>query len=91
MIYHIFKFRICGKWYRDSVVYSDQQFSSIMDRLDWQLLYNTQVFHYGLPDKNHYELTNQVLLAYPVLSLDITVSILRNFFQCQYARQILSN
>lgn len=40
MVYHIFEYRIGGVWYRDSSVYSDQQFSRIMDRLAWNLPYN---------------------------------------------------
>lgn len=71
MVYHIFEYRIGGVWYRDSSVYSDQQFSRIMDRLAWNLPYNVNVFHYGAPGPNFYALTNRVLLGRPVLSLDI--------------------
>lgn len=71
MIYHIFMFRINGRWYRDSDTYSDQEFSRIMDRLKWKLPYNIEVFHYGLPDSHCCTLTNRVVLERPILSLDI--------------------
>lgn len=71
MVYHIFEYWVCGKWYRDSSAYSDQQFSRIMDRLSWKLPYNIQVFHYGVPGPSSCTLTNRVLLERPVLSLNI--------------------
>lgn len=71
MVYHIFEYWICGKWYRDSFTYSDQQFSHIMDKLAWKLPYNIQVFHYGIPGPDPYTLNDRVLLERPVLSLDI--------------------
>lgn len=71
MIYHIFKYQIRGQWYRDSVTYSEQQFSSIMERLAWKLPYNVQAFHYGAPGSGFYALDNKIMLKYPILSLDI--------------------
>lgn len=50
MIYHIFNYRIQGKWYRDSATYSEAQFERIMEALDWKLPVHMQIYHYGSPE-----------------------------------------
>ena len=70
MIYHIFNYRIQGKWYRDSATYSEAQFERIMEALDWKLPVHMQIYHYGSPDRKYYDLTNAIVVKRPVLSLD---------------------
>lgn len=70
MIYHIFNYQIQGNWYRDSAAYSEAQFDQIMDALNWKLPFHMQIYHYGSPDRKHYDLTNAIVLKRPVLSLD---------------------
>lgn len=70
MIYHIFNYRIQGVWYRDSYTYSDAQFDAIMERLDWKLPVNMQVYHYGSPGPIQHKMDNAVVLGRPVLSLN---------------------
>lgn len=70
MIYHIFNYRIHGVWYRDSVIYTEEQFSHIMDVIGWRLPVNIRVYHFGAPDERRYVLTNRIVLERPILSLD---------------------
>ena len=70
MVYHIFNYLISGTWYRDSAIYSEEQFSRIMDAIGWRLPANIRVYHFGVPDQRHYALTNRIVLERPVLSLD---------------------
>ena len=52
MIYHIFNYRIQGKWYRDSATYSEAQFERIMEALDWKLPVHMQIYHLGVLTEN---------------------------------------
>lgn len=49
MVYHIFQYCIEGIWYRDSQVFSDAQFDSIMNRLEWRMPSGMRAFHFGSP------------------------------------------
>ena len=70
MVYHIFQYCIAGIWYRDSQVYSDAQFDTIMERLEWRLPAGMRVFHFGAPGPQYYPLDNPIVLRRPILSLD---------------------
>jgi len=70
MVYHLFNYRIQNTWYRDLYACSDLLFDSIMDKLDWKLPVNMQVYHYGSPGPQRYALSNPVSLKRPILSLD---------------------
>lgn len=70
MVYHIFQYCIDGIWYRDSQVYSDAQFDTIMERLEWRLPAGMRVFHFGAPGPQYYPLDNPIVLRRPTLSLD---------------------
>lgn len=70
MIYHIFNYRVQGCWYRDGDIYSDEQFDHIMSALEWHLPVGIQVYHYGVPGRDHFTLDNPVICQRPVLSLD---------------------
>ena len=66
MVYHIFNYLIQGVWYRDSTTYSDEQFSHIMDVMEWRLPANIRVYHFGAPDGRCYA----IMLERPILTLD---------------------
>lgn len=70
MVYHIFQYCIDGIWYRDSQIYSDAQFDTIMNQLEWRLPTGIRVFHFGAPGPRYYPLDNPVVLRRPVLSLN---------------------
>lgn len=70
MVYHIFQYCIEGIWYRDSQVFSDAQFDSIMNRLEWRMPSGMRAFHFGSPGPGYYPLDNPVVLHRPVLPLD---------------------
>lgn len=70
MVYHIFQYCIDGIWYRDSQIYSDAQFDTIMNQFEWRLPTGIRVFHFGSPGPRYYPLDNPVVLRRPVLSLN---------------------
>ena len=76
MVYHIFQYCIDGIWYRDSQVFSDAQFDSIMNRLEWRMPSGMRAFHFGSPGPGYYPLDNPVVLHRPVLSLDPAVLVM---------------
>jgi len=44
--YHVFCFRINGKWYRTQHLFDDFAFDELMDMLDWKMPYNMKAFHF---------------------------------------------
>ena len=41
-----------------------------MNALEGKVPANVKIYHYGVPGRKHYDLTNPVILNRPVLSLD---------------------
>ena len=70
MVYHLFNYCIQGIWYRDSFSLSDDDFERIMNALEGKVPANVKIYHYGVPGRKRYDLTNPVILDRPVLSLN---------------------
>lgn len=45
-IYHVFKVRIGGKFYRDSRIFTDEEFERVMGLVGWQMPFNLSAYHF---------------------------------------------